>query len=235
MKETLCDKENCYGIYYYDLTTGLDYSLNPNKKFQAASTIKIPISMMLAEKLTNKEIQYDSLVFYEESDYESGAGILQGSINVGDGLSVKELIEHMIVESDNIATNMLKRNVGSISSYVSTITDIYMEDKSNILTPRQSEKILKELYDRAKNNNYYNNVIDLMKRTTSHDRLDKYIPKSLVAHKIGDYKECVNDIGIIYTEKPYILCVYTEGVMEEGRENISLISKAIYEMKTNRR
>lgn len=234
VSDILGDKQDCYGIYYCDLVTGLDYSLNPDKKFQAASTIKIPIAMMIAEKQTNNEIRYDSIVSYEQSDYESGAGTLQGSIKVGDTLKVKELLEYMIIESDNIATNMLKRNVDSISSYVSKLTNIDMENSSNILTPRQSGIILKKLYDSSKTNDYYFNIISLMKRTSSHDRLDKYIPKNLVAHKIGDYKECVNDIGIIYTKNPYILCVYTEGVMEEGRENISLISKAIYEVKTNR-
>ncbi|MBE6047004.1 MAG: serine hydrolase [Clostridium sp.] len=60
-----------------------------------------------------------------------------------------------------------------------------------------------------------------MKQTTTHDRIDKYIPNDIVAHKIGDYERYVNDIGIIYTDEPYILAIYTEDVMEKGRENIA--------------
>ena len=73
----------------------------------------------------------------------------------------------------------------------------------------------------------------MMKETSSHDRLDKYIPIEMISHKIGDYDQYVNDIGIVHTKEPYILVVYTKGVMEEGRENIARISKTIYDIKTS--
>ena len=36
-----------------------------------------------------------------------------------------------------------------------------------------------------------------MKKTDFHDRLDKYVDKSIVAHKIGDYNDYVNDVGVV--------------------------------------
>jgi len=50
-------------------------------------------------------------------------------------------------------------------------------------------------------------MIQTMKNTEFHDRIDKYIPREIVAHKIGNYAECVNDMAIVSKKNPYILVV----------------------------
>ncbi|MGG7176813.1 serine hydrolase [Clostridium paraputrificum] len=230
----LGSNKEAYGIYYYDLTTGSEYVLNENKEFEAASTVKVPIAMMVADKIKNKELSKTDKIAYEEYDYEGGAGVLQGDIKVNQKISIDELLKDMIVESDNIATNMLKRVVGSKDEYISKITGIEMNNHNNLLTPKQEKIILQNLYERQFDNPMYSEIIELMKNTSSHDRLDKYIPYEKVAHKIGDYADYINDIGIIYTDKPYILCVCTKGEGEKGRENIASISKAIYDIKSDK-
>ena len=112
--EILGDEEKHYGIYYYDLNTGCEYFLNEDKEFQAASTMKVPIAMMIADKLEKKELKEDTLIEYTLTDDSDGAGVLQGNISEGDKLEVIDLMKYMIEESDNVATSMLKRNVGNI-------------------------------------------------------------------------------------------------------------------------
>lgn len=68
-----------------------------------------------------------------------------------------------------------------------------------------------------------------MKETVFHDRLDKYVPKNIVAHKIGNYGAFVNDAGIVYAPKPYIIAVYTEG-LTNADEIIANINKMLYEV-----
>ena len=231
--EILGENERYYGIYYCDLNTESQYSLNGDKEFHAASTIKVPIAMMVADKLYNKEITENTLIEYTSEDDSDGAGILQGEVSEGDKITVSELMKDMIEESDNIATAMLKRNIGNVSDYIGNLTSIKADNENNFITPKQSCLILQELYDKSSENLYYNKIIQYMKETSTHDRLDKYIPNNIVAHKIGDYDKYVNDMGIVYTKEPYILVAYTKDVMEEGRENIAQISKAIYEIKTD--
>lgn len=230
--EILGDEEKHYGIYYYDLNTGCEYFLNEDKEFQAASTMKVPIAMMIADKLEKKELKEDTLIEYTLTDDSDGAGVLQGNISEGDKLEVIDLMKYMIEESDNVATSMLKRNVGNICDYITDLTSIKVDNEKNFITPKQSYMVLKILYNKSDENIYYKKIIEFMKATTTHDRLDKYINHNIVAHKIGDYENYVNDVGIIYTQEPYILTIYTEDVMEKGRENIAQISKMIYDIKT---
>lgn len=231
--ELLKENEKYYGIYYCDLNTGVQFSINGDEEFHAASTIKVPIAMMIADKLYNKEISEETLIEYTPLDAADGAGVLQGEISDGDKVCVSDLMKYMIEESDNIATSMLKRNVGSISDYIFNITSINARNEDNYITPKQSSIILEKLYEESKENMYYRKVIQMMKETSSHDRIDKYIPNNLVAHKIGDYEKYVNDVGIVYTNNPYILAVYTKDVMEQGRENIAQVSKIIYDIKSD--
>ena len=226
------DKEH-YGIYYYDLNTGCQYFLNADKEFQAASTMKVPIAMMIADKLGKKQLKEDTLIEYTTNDDCDGAGVLQGAVSEGQKLKVIVLMKYMIEESDNVATSMLKRNVGNIGDYITDLTSIKVDNEKNFITPKQSCIILKSLYNKSCEDIYYKKIIEFMKATSTHDRLDKYIPNEIVAHKIGDYENYVNDIGVIFMKEPYILSIYTEDVMEQGRENIAQISKVIYDIKND--
>lgn len=233
VNDILGEDKKHYGVYYYDLNTGCEYFLNADKEFQAASTMKVPIAMMIADKLGKNELKEDTLIEYTINDDCDGAGVLQGAVSEGDQLKVIDLMKYMIEESDNVATSMLKRNVGNIGDYITDLTSIKVDNEKNFITPKQSCMILKSLYNKSCEDIYYKKIIQFMKSTTTHDRLDKYIPKEIVAHKIGDYENYVNDVGLIFTNEPYILSVYTEDVMEQGRENIAQISKVIYDIKND--
>lgn len=233
VNDILGEDKKHYGVYYYDLNTGCEYFLNADKEFQAASTMKVPIAMMIADKLGKNELKEDTLIEYTINDDCDGAGVLQGAVSEGDQLKVIDLMKYMIEESDNVATSMLKRNVGNIGDYITDLTSIKVDNEKNFITPKQSCMILKSLYNKSCEDIYYKKIIQFMKSTTTHDRLDKYIPKEIVSHKIGDYENYVNDVGLIFTNEPYILSVYTEDVMEQGRENIAQISKVIYDIKND--
>lgn len=230
----LGENKDYYGVYYYDINSGGEYCLNEDKLFLAASTIKVPVSMMIADKIYNNEISENDEITYFESYYESGAGDLQDYVIEGDKIAVSELIEKMIVDSDNIACNMLRSIAGSRNEYYMDITGQGTDENENTVTVKQQFLMLKHLYENEDNNRYYNKIVNYMKNTTVHNRLDKYIPQEIVAHKIGDYLEAVNDIGIIYTDKPYILCVLSNGdSLDNEAENIAKISESIYSLQIN--
>lgn len=66
-----------------------------------------------------------------------------------------------------------------------------------------------------------------MKNTSFLDRIDKYIPQYIVAHKIGDLDTAANDEAIVFTDKPYIIILLTDNV-GYSYETIADISKAAY-------
>ena len=150
-------------------------------------------------------------------------------------IPMQVLLDYSIKYSDNIATNMIIRRLGGsvkLRNLANIMAGTNTDTQENFVTPEQEFRILKLLYNKRKDR-YYSYLIELMKNTDSHDRLDKYIPQDIVAHKVGDYSTYVHDVGIIFTEKPYILVVYTNNLPEliykEPHEKIAQLSKLIYD------
>ena len=107
------------------------------------------------------------------------------------------------------------------------IAGLSCEVENNKTTPEIQFRLLKLIYENRKDS-YYSHLIQTMKNTIFHDRLDKYIPSNIVAHKIGNYGAAVNDIGIVFTEKPYIIIIYSENA-GGAHEKIAQLSLMIYE------
>lgn len=109
------------------------------------------------------------------------------------------------------------------SQYISFF-DMQDQYWSNDTTINNEFKILKYLYD---NKDQYSHLIETMKNTSFLDRIDKYIPQDIVAHKIGDLDTAANDEAIVFTDKPYIIILLTDNV-GYSYETIADISKAAY-------
>lgn len=219
---------NNYGIYYEDFITGDKVVYNEDEPFIAASTIKIPIVMNAADMIANNSLGEDQTITYTAGDYEEGTGVLQDSKEFNEPITIHRLIDLMLVYSDNIATNMMIRNCSDLRPYIKSVTGTSLELEGNYITPKQQGIFLRRLYENKDNNKIYVDIINDMKNTIFHDSLDKYLPWQIVAHKIGAYNEFIHDCGIIYTERPYSLSVYTEAI---GSEQISSLSKNIYDIK----
>jgi len=211
---------NNFGVAFYDITTGGSFDINGDEIFTAASTVKVPIAMATANLADKGKISMDKKITYNSSDYEEGAGILAGSKKLKSPMSVAELIKYSIIYSDNIATNMLIRTITETERYnfIEDTVKHPVDRESNTTSAKDSVMILKRLYENKENNPYYSTIIDNMKNTVYHDRIDKYIPKEIVAHKIGDYGSYANDIAIIYDDKPYIITVFSKKLGEEAYE-----------------
>jgi len=216
------------GLIYYDLEVGTSIEINPDMEFAAASTVKVPMNITLLDLAQKGSVDFDSSVQYKESDYEGGTGILQGQ-NRSKPIPLKTLSEYSIKYSDNIATQMIIRTIGRDRMYdkFDEMAGQAVPSSGNMTKPVYNKAYLKRLYTNPNNNPYYGFLITNMKNTIFHDRIDKYIPQEITAHKIGNYSSYVNDIAIIYTKRPYVLVVFTNGVAD-APEKIAQISKMIY-------
>jgi len=220
---------NKLGLIYYDIKSKKSIEINADNQFAAASTVKVPINMLMYDMIQEEKIDISEKLEFQEGDFEEGAGVLQGE-NLSKPIAIKTLSDYSIRYSDNIAINMLLRKVGNENRYnfIETIVGHPIVHEGNNITPRDSFKILERLYLNPENNEYYPTLIEAMKKTVFHDRIDKYIPKEIVAHKIGDYGEYVNDVGIVFKENPYIFVVFTKNI-PEANEIIGQVSKIIYD------
>lgn len=234
IKNYLGSNINNIGLSYYDITSGETISINPDKTFLAASTVKVQMNMVLADMFTNGQATQNEQLAYTQADYEEGTGILQGT-SLSKSYGITTLSDYSIIYSDNIATNMIMRRIGyeNFRNSVDNKLGISTDHSGNYITSAEETNILKQLYENKENNSYYSHIIDIMKKTAFHDRLDKYIDNNIVAHKIGNYSNYVNDVGIIYTDNPYVISIYTKGV-DNADEVIAHISKLIYDYQNTK-
>lgn len=225
----LGDNISNVGLVYYNLTTKEYVTINENMDFDAASTYKVGLNLLYYYYADNGEIDLNALLTYYDYFYQDGTGILSGYCYSGMEISIQELLDLSIIYSDNIATAMLSDYLGGYNSVREQLYSLLSIDYilyENLITPSVSAEILKYVYDNRELSGF-NHLIESMKVTIFHERLDKYIPTNLVAHKIGSIDSYVHDIGFIFTNEPYIISIYTEGIYNAD-DTIAHLSKIIY-------
>ena len=95
------------------LETGRRASLNGAERFPMASSYKVPIAVQLLHRVDRGEERLDRLVPLESRDLHPGSGTLADLFNKpGLALSVRNLLELMLLISDNSATDVLLRLAG---------------------------------------------------------------------------------------------------------------------------
>lgn len=205
--------EDNIAVYYENLQTGTTYSLNDQKYFKGASVRKLGNVMSIADLIQEGKLNKNKLISYNpKTDYEDGTGILQNQKKINP-ISVEKAIELSITHSDNIAARMLGKIGGYAGPYYEKITKKPADNRT--LTANQVGILLKRLYDNPDNNPTYENIINHLKNTIFHDRLDKYLPYDKVAHKIGTNYGYYHDAGIVYGDNVnYILVILTENIGE---------------------
>ena len=101
------------GVVAIDLKTGAILQHNANAVFPQASSIKIPIMAEVFRQIEAGKLKQDSSVTLKREDAVGGSGNLQTLLKRGPvKVTVRELVDKMIRDSDNTATNQLIGMVG---------------------------------------------------------------------------------------------------------------------------
>lgn len=223
------------GMTYVDLTTGKQLSVNGTKEFYSASTIKVPLAMMVADKVQSGTLKWEDQLTFKESDYEDGTGIIIN--NIQPTYSVRTLQEYSITYSDNIAKNMLYDTFGGDIKAKQALYAHFLQKETEWddakLTSEDAAKILKILYEEKAKNPEYQTIYDYMKQTVFHERMETPQTTGKVAHKIGSYAGFLHDIGILETEHPFILTIFTNGQTDAGIPLISAVTDQLWTIQQN--
>lgn len=101
------------GIAAIHLETGREVYLNQGERFPMASTFKVPVAVELLTRVDQKHLRLDSMVTIQPEDLHPGSGTLAELFNQpGVALSVRNLLELMLLISDNSATDVMLRLAG---------------------------------------------------------------------------------------------------------------------------
>ena len=240
------------GIWVEDLDTGWVTGHLSTKRFPAASVVKVPILAACFQAAQDGDLRLDEKVVLRGADKVNGSGLLKTMPN-GSGWTVERLIELMVTESDNTATNLLIRRIGFDALNQSfqrmglahTRLSRKMMDFSrrkegveNYTSPQDISLTLKKLYRRQLvSREVSERCLELLKRQKINDRIPAKLPAgTVVAHKTGLERGVCHDSGIVYTkEGDLLVCVFTKSRLKGSRkakEFIARIASHAHDYKT---
>ena len=84
-------------------------------------------------------------------------------------------------------------------------------------------------------NHHYYNFLQFLTDTIYEDWITPGIPEGVVvSHKYGLEIHSVSDGGIVFSDKPFVMVIMTDGVVEKEADNIfPTLSKLLYDGHTN--
>jgi beta-lactamase class A len=236
---------NKMAIYFRDLNNGPVFGLNETEPFIPASLLKVPVMMSYFSYFEEDPTVFTKEITHTKA-YEGPQGAIQkiapdDEIKEGATYSTEELIERMIMYSDNQAVTRLIENIPP--KYIRDlyrilgVDDAVLNGPSGSLSVRQYSSFFRILYNASylshKNSE---KALQMLTKTRFDQGIVAGVPKgTVVAHKFGESGEeeehQIHDCGIVYYPKhPYLLCMMTRGDEIAKLElAIAEISKFVYD------
>lgn len=248
-------------VAYRDLGSSDTLFIRADSLYHAASTMKVPVMIELFRQADAGTLSLDQPILLENqfrsivdgSPYTLDAGEDSDSsmyARVGTRVPVRELMEHMIEHSSNLATNAVialvgapnvertMRTLGAMRIRVLRgVEDLKAFDKglNNMTTARDLATILTAIQEnRAASPASCAAMRDILLQQEFHSEIPAGLPPGTpVAHKTGWITGIHHDAAIVYPRgrPPYVLVILTRGINDDKVANTLMadISRLVYE------
>ena len=123
------------GVSVKHLETGEAASLNGDELFPTASVFKIPVIIEFYKQLESGGLSLDDKILLKKEDMVPGSGILK-ELSEGLELTYWDLMELMMILSDNTATDLIVNKVG-IDNVNSTLKELGLEKTKIVVGCRE--------------------------------------------------------------------------------------------------
>lgn len=214
-------------------SAGDRWSLNGDRRFKAASIMKVPLMVEIFRQIDRNERALDDVHVLEATDKAPGSGVM---LNLHDGLSLtlRDLVYLMISISDNTATNMLIRAV-TMPAVNSTMRLLGMtqsnlsremkgrpaagDEQENWATPDDYVVAINKLLNReAASAEACDAMLQMLERQQNDRRIARLLPKDESVQwgaKAGTIEGVANDVGFVRTPAgTLVLSVFCESVQD---------------------
>jgi len=113
IRNVIEDEEGEVGVSLLHVETGLALAVNGDTLFPMASAFKVPLLVEVLSQVREGRFSLDDEVRVQKTDQHMGSGMLSNLTAPGIVLSVRNLVNLMMLISDNSATDMLLAKVGA--------------------------------------------------------------------------------------------------------------------------
>lgn len=205
-------------IYYEQLNSGSNISVNKQLRLFPASLSKLAQAIIIAKKVEDGKLDWNQKLPILKEDLSSASGNLYKRVYAGDHVSVEELLQELLVESDNTAQNVFRHYLEA-EDYINFQNQTGLQDLYNekgFISAKEYTRMLRVLYGSSylepENSQ---KILEYMSQASFRDYLSQGIPSGIkFAHKYGENTEyhIFADSGIVYVPgRPYMLTVIIKG------------------------
>ena len=212
-----------------DLEHNIKYSMNEKDEFIAASIYKLPLAMLYYDKVNEGEYTLDSTFTYSGYMHED-AGVISSDYGIGSQVPLSDLLNDLIIYSDNDAGHILYENLGgwkeykeAMTKYTDTISENYYT-MDNVTTANTMNDVVTYLYDHKED---YKGLIKNMEEAEPGEYLDRDTQLSM-PQKYGMYDSALNSVGCVECNTSYSIVVLTS-LGDKGADVMANINRIAYE------
>lgn len=212
-----------------DLEHNIKYSMNEKDEFIAASIYKLPLAMLYYDKVNEGEYTLDSTFTYSGYMHED-AGVISSDYGIGSQVPLSDLLNDLIIYSDNDAGHILYENLGgwkeykeAMTKYTDSISENYYT-MDNVTTANTMNDVVTYLYDHKED---YKGLIKNMEEAEPGEYLDRDTQLSM-PQKYGMYDSALNSVGFVECNTSYSIVVLTS-LEDKGADVMANINRIAYE------
>lgn len=219
-----------------------EWLFNPDEKFHAASTMKIPVMIELFHQVQEGKLKWDDALLIKNEFHSLADGSMY-TLNaaddsdaelykaVGQTRTLRQLSELMITTSSNFAANLLIEKLG-VENIRATVHSLGA-DGMNVLRGVEDEKAfekglnntttargLLQLLDaiargKAVDQHSSQQMIEILERQKFNQGIPAGLPTGIrVAHKTGEITKIHHDAAIVFAPRPFVLVILVRGIAD---------------------
>ncbi len=209
-------------LYAESLKTGESIAFQPDIPLVAASVIKLPILVEAFRQAEEGMLSMKEEIRIRPRDKMPSCGVLT---YLHDGITVRlsDLCVLMMIVSDNTAANLLMDRLG-MEQVNQTMRRLGLEKTTlrrrlfdseaaarglqNEITAREMALLLKKIQAGACVSPQADaRMLQILKDQRLNGKIPFYLHGCAIAHKTGEDDGVTHDVGIVFAENPFILCL----------------------------
>lgn len=200
-----------FAVYFEDIYNHYTILKNEDKVYYGASLIKLLDATYLIRKALAFEVDLDTTVIVYEERFQKDYSTGMDSHQVGEAISLRDLIYYAIAYSDNTAHEMLFDYIGvlPLREYATSLgvsLSINEVEHFGNLTATMTHQILEEVYEILIMDNEYSELLRTAMNNTYFNSLN--YGDIEILHKYGSYDPYFHDIGIYDDDSyPYFISI----------------------------
>jgi len=235
LDELLARHGDDISVYFENIETGFVYRFNADRVYFSASVPKAMYALYLYQLAEQGRVNLDSVHEFTYGDANWGSGIIQRQYDFGATFTLRELLRLNISESDNVATNILRRTNGiyGYKNFISRLGGDPALVGNNVmnsnLTANEAGLFANEIFAYIESDGRYSHEFRSHLLNNQFPFIVSCYP---VASKTGwtTYRAW-HDMAIVYAPSPFILVILSarEGWTDDDFADFAQISMTFQE------